>query len=121
MMPGDDEPIPIEADTVAGRLMPTFLERRIKDLATIEAELAGGGFRVIERIGHNLKGVGRSYGLDAVTDIGAALESAGRRQDVADIQRQAALLCRYLSRVRIVSRPRPGLLRETLPEIPRRD
>lgn len=96
------EPIVIRADSIAARLMPAFLSRRVKDLARIEEELARNGFRVIERIGHNLKGVGCSYGFDGISEIGAAMESAGRLHDVGEIRRQAAALTDYLSRVRIV-------------------
>jgi HPt (histidine-containing phosphotransfer) domain-containing protein len=97
-----NEPIVIRADSIAARLMPAFLSRRVKDLARIDEELTRNGFRVIERIGHNLKGVGCSYGFDGITEIGAALESAGRLQDAGEIRRQAEALTEYLSRVRIV-------------------
>lgn len=101
-MTGDDQPIVIRPDSVAARLLPAFLDRRIKDLAVIEEELARNGFRVIERIGHNLKGVGRSYGFDGISEIGAAIELAGRHQDATEIRRQAAAMMQYLQRVRVV-------------------
>ena len=101
-MTSPDDPIVIRADSIAGRLMPSFLARRVKDLANIDVELSRNGFRVIERIGHNLKGVGRSYGFDAITDIGAAIESAGRQQDAGAIRRQAEALAEYLRRVRVI-------------------
>ena len=101
MMP-DDEPIVIRVDSIAGRLLPAFLDRRVKDLALIDEELDRNGFGVIERLGHNLKGIGRSYGFDGITDIGAVIEQAGRQHDAAEIRRQAAALMHYLQRVRIV-------------------
>jgi HPt (histidine-containing phosphotransfer) domain-containing protein len=97
-----DEPIVIRPDSVAGRLLPAFLDRRAKDLALIDAELTRNGFRAIERVGHNLKGIGRSYGFDGISDIGAAIERAGRRHDAAEIRKQAAALTQYLRRVRIL-------------------
>ena len=97
-----DDPIVVRADSIAGRLMPAFLARRVKDLARIDEELARNGFRVIETLGHNLKGTGRSYGFDAISDIGAALEQASRRHDAAEIRRQADALVDYLRRVRVV-------------------
>jgi HPt (histidine-containing phosphotransfer) domain-containing protein len=96
-----DELIIIAPDSVAGRLLPAFLDRRVKDLALIDEELARNGFRVIERIGHNWKGIGRSYGFDAVSVVGAAIERAARQHDAAEIRRQAAALAEYLRRVRI--------------------
>jgi HPt (histidine-containing phosphotransfer) domain-containing protein len=97
-----EDPIIVRADSIAGRLMPSFLSRRVKDLASIDQELARNGFRVIERIGHNLKGVGRSYGFDGISDIGAAIEAAGQQQDVGAIRRHAEALAEYLRRVRVV-------------------
>lgn len=100
-MTAGDQPIVIRPDSIAARLLPSFLDRRNKDLAVIEEELARDGFRVIERLGHNLKGVGSSYGFDGISDIGAALEQASRDHDVDGIRRLAADLVRYLGRVRV--------------------
>ena len=97
----DDEPIVIRTDTIAARLLPAFLSRRAKDLALIDLELARDGFRAIERVGHNLKGVGRSYGLDGVSEIGALIEEAGQQRDAGEIRRQTAMLTRYLQRIRL--------------------
>ncbi len=99
----EGEPIVIRPDSVASRLLPAFLARRVKDLALIDEELPRNGFRVIEKIGHNLKGIGRSYGFDGITDIGAAMEVAGRDHDSDEIRRQAVALTQYLKRVRIES------------------
>jgi HPt (histidine-containing phosphotransfer) domain-containing protein len=99
--PEDDEPIVIRPDSVAGRLLPAFLERRTKDLTLIADALSQGEFRSIERMGHNLKGTGRSYECPGVSDIGAALEQAARERDAAEVRRQADALARYLRRVRI--------------------
>jgi len=101
-MTDNDDPIVIRPDSIAARLLPQFLDRRIKDLAVIDEELARNGFRVIERLGHNLKGVGRSYGFDGISDIGAAIEEAGRKQDADEIRAQASALVEYLGRVRVV-------------------
>lgn len=97
----NDEPIVIHPDTVAARLLPAFLARRVQDLAFIDQELARDGYRAIERVGHNLKGIGRTYGLDGVSEIGAVLEQAGQRHDAAEIRRQATALAEYLRRVQI--------------------
>ena len=97
----DDEPIVVHPDSVAARLLPAFLARRVNDLAVIDEELARDGYRVIERMGHNLKGIGRTYGLDGISEIGAVLEQAGQRHDATEIRQQATALADYLRRVRI--------------------
>jgi HPt (histidine-containing phosphotransfer) domain-containing protein len=101
--PANDEPIVVRTDTVTGRLLPAFLARRAKDLDVIEQELERGGFRAIERMGHNLKGVGRSYGLDGISDVGAKLQVAGQQRDAAQVRTLAAEMAAYLGRVRLVS------------------
>ena len=97
----DDEPIVVRPDSVAGRLLPAFLARRVKDLCVLEEELARNGFGAIEKLGHNLKGLGRSYGFDGISDIGGALEQASRQCNVDEIRKQAAALAAYLRRVRV--------------------
>ncbi|MDO8680161.1 MAG: Hpt domain-containing protein [Acidobacteriota bacterium] len=97
----DDELIVIHPDTVAARLLPQFLARRVEDLALIDQELARAGYRAIERVGHNLKGIGRTYGMDGISEIGAVLEKAGQRHDATEIRKQAAALAEYLRRVQI--------------------
>jgi HPt (histidine-containing phosphotransfer) domain-containing protein len=98
----DDDTILIRANSVSGRLLPAFLARRVRDLALIKEALPRNEFSAIERLGHNLKGIGRSYGFDAISDIGAVIEDACRRRDAEEVRSQAAALARYLQRVRIV-------------------
>jgi len=86
---------------VAARLLPAFLARRVKDLALIDQELARDGYRAIERVGHNLKGIGRNYGVDGISEIGAVLEQAGQQHDATEIRKQATALAEYLRRVQI--------------------
>ena len=65
--------------------------------------LARGDFETVERLGHNMKGAGASFGFQAITDIGAALEhEAGIAH--ADASRQwVAELSTYLDRVAAAS------------------
>jgi HPt (histidine-containing phosphotransfer) domain-containing protein len=97
----EDEPIVVRPDSFAGRLLPAFLARRARDLDVLDEELARNGFRTIEKVGHNLKGIGRSYGFDGISDIGGALEQAGRHHNADEIRRQTAALAAYLRRVRV--------------------
>ena len=100
-MPSNDAPIIVHPDPVLRRLLPTFLARRQHDLSLISQELERDGFRVIEKMGHNLKGIGRTYGCDGISEIGAVLEQAAQDHDAEEIRRQAIALADYLRRVRI--------------------
>jgi HPt (histidine-containing phosphotransfer) domain-containing protein len=97
----NDEPIVVQADPVLKRLLPRFLARRRQDVRLITQDLERDDFSALEQLGHNLKGTGRSYRFDGISEIGAALEQASRRHDAAAIRRQAANLAEYLRRVRI--------------------
>lgn len=99
------EPTPIIAkvDAVLRPLLPTFLTRRRQDVTLIKQELKREGFRAIETIGHNLKGIGTSYGFDGISDIGKEMERAAQRQDAAAIRQHAKELDEYLRRVRLES------------------
>jgi serine phosphatase RsbU (regulator of sigma subunit)/HPt (histidine-containing phosphotransfer) domain-containing protein len=98
-----EEPSPIVAhvDAVLQPLLPTFLTRRRQDVTLIKQELQRGGFRAIQTIGHNLKGIGSSYGFHGISDIGRNMESAAEQQNASEIRRLAKELEEYLRRVRL--------------------
>jgi HPt (histidine-containing phosphotransfer) domain-containing protein len=96
---GVPAPVFAHADPVLKDLVPKFLSRRWQDMTVIGEELARGEFKVIERMGHNMKGTGRSYGFDGISEIGAALETAAQTHDAAAIRRQVTALRDYLTRL----------------------
>ena len=58
-----------------------FFERRHHELLTLRAALASSDHQEIRRIGHNLKGVGGSFGFPELTELGGRLENAARADD----------------------------------------
>ena len=75
-------------DPFARRLMVRYLARREQDIARLRADLADTDYLSIEKKGHNLYGSGSAYGLDRISEIGAALEktaSKHNRDAVADL------------------------------------
>jgi HPt (histidine-containing phosphotransfer) domain-containing protein len=54
-------------------------------------------------MGHGMKGAGSSYGFQAITDIGAALEQAAERVDNDASRKWVSELSRYLDRVEVVT------------------
>jgi CheY-like chemotaxis protein len=58
-----------------------FLERRLLELDTLQTALAASDHQEIRRIGHNLKGVGTSFGFPELSELGARLENAARVGD----------------------------------------
>lgn len=100
---GEQTPIIAKVDPVLRPLLPTFLARRRQDVTLIKQELKREGFRAIETIGHNLKGIGSSYGFHGISDIGKAMEQAAQVQDAVAIYQHAKELDGYLRRVRLES------------------
>src|SRR5438552_12528577 len=66
--------IRVTVDASLQDLIPSFLDKRRKDVPKLIEALAAGDFATIRRLGHNLKGTGAGYGFPALTDIGAAIE-----------------------------------------------
>ena len=92
----------VEIDSELLPIIPSFLESRLSDCAMIAHLLEAGNHEEISRLGHRLKGAGGSYGFDAITDIGIALEHAALRQDREAIVQATDMLQDYLERVKIV-------------------
>lgn len=96
------ERIIVHVDPEIADLIPGFLENRRKDTETMGTALQQGDFETIRILGHSMKGAGGSYGFDAVTDIGKALEQAAKDMDAESIQRSVQELSLYLDHVEVV-------------------
>jgi CheY-like chemotaxis protein len=84
-------------------LIPVFLQNcRQNGIAMLDA-LDRGDFETVEILGHGMRGAGGSYGFQAITDIGAALEQAAESADTETSRTWVRELSRYLDRVEIIS------------------
>ena len=70
--------------------VPAFLQNRRQDVTTMLGALGRGDFETVGRLGHSMKGVGASFGFQAITDVGAAIEHVACGTD-SDASRQLAL------------------------------
>jgi DNA-binding response OmpR family regulator len=71
-------------DMIAAR-RPAFLANRSLDAEKMRAALAIRDFAVVQRIGHNCKGIGKGYGFALISEIGARIEKAARALDEAEV------------------------------------
>ncbi len=84
-------------------LIPEFLQNRRQDVSAMLDALDRGDFATVGSLGHGMKGAGGSWGFDAITDIGAALEHAAGSADIDASRKWVGELATYLDRVEIVS------------------
>jgi HPt (histidine-containing phosphotransfer) domain-containing protein len=93
----------VRANPKFADLVPGFLQNRRQDVIAMLAALERGDFETVESLGHDMKGAGGSYGFQAITDIGGALEHAAESADSDASHKWVGELSRYLDRVEIVS------------------
>lgn len=84
-----------------------FLARQERALKGLEAAVRKRDFARVRSMGHDLKGSGGAYGLDALSRLGTQLEVAADAADVDGIGRLLQQLEERLSRVelRVTSDP----------------
>jgi two-component system, chemotaxis family, chemotaxis protein CheY len=83
----------------AARDVGKFLERRRAELDTLRAALASSDHFEIRRIGHNLKGMGASFGFPDLAELGARLENAARADDQTAMHGLIDELAAYVAKV----------------------
>ena len=79
--------------------VPIFLANRRKDVTAMLEALHREDFKTVERLGHNMRGTGSSYGFQAITDIAAAIEDEASTGDIDAIRHWVDELSVYLTRV----------------------
>lgn len=83
-------------------LIPDFLANRRKDLQRIGGALESGDFDAVRFAGHGLKGLGSTYGFEAISELGARLEDSALAEDAGTIARLLSELTDYLDRLQVV-------------------
>jgi len=84
-------------------LIPLFLQNCRQNVIAMLDALDRGDFETVEILGHGMRGAGGSYGFQAITDIGAALEQAAERVDNDASRKWVGELSGYLDRVEVVT------------------
>ena len=86
-------------------LIPAFLSRKHEDLQTLRSALESGDLITIAALGHKIKGEGGSFGFDTMSEIGAALEAAGKKSDRDSASQLVTDLSEYLEKIDVVEGP----------------
>ncbi len=82
-------------------LVPAYLSNRRADLQTAIDALRIRDYPRLERLGHNIRGTGASYGFDGMTEIGSRLEHAAIERNDDALRRCIQELGFYLKSVRV--------------------
>ena len=98
-----EDTILVRANPKLADVIPGFLQNRRQDVIAMLAALDRGDLETVESLGHGMKGAGSSFGFEAITDIGAALEHAAESADTDASRMWVGELSRYLDRVEVVS------------------
>jgi HPt (histidine-containing phosphotransfer) domain-containing protein len=96
-----DRPFIVHPDPDLVDLIPTFLQHRHDDVVRVTEAVAAGDSETVRSIGHSMKGSGGGYGFDGLTEIGGALEDAGRDGDLEAAARSLDHLAAYLKNVEV--------------------
>jgi HPt (histidine-containing phosphotransfer) domain-containing protein len=91
----------VAVDAQIAALVPRFLANRAADVDKIRAALAGADFEAIRIAAHGMKGAGGGYGFAEISRLGAAMEEAALRREVAAITGLVASLEAYLGRIEV--------------------
>ncbi len=94
---------PIEV-TISARLkeiMPIYLQRRRADLKSLRTAADAMDYSSIQTIGHMMKGSGAGYGLQRVSELGAAIEAAADAHEAGAVKSATSALEEYLDALQI--------------------
>ena len=77
-------------------LVPKYLADCQARVTEVLVAIDHGDFEQVARHAHNLRGSGSAFGFPPITELGGRLEHAASVRDMAQLQREAAALQRYL-------------------------
>lgn len=82
-------------------VVPSYLEKRRKEIPQYRQALENGDFDAIRMLGHKMKGTGAGYGFAELTSLGAALEQAALRADTPEIRAKVEEFAVYVEAVQL--------------------
>ena len=83
-------------------LLPGFLQDWEEEVRTMRGALEKNNFDIIGKLGHDMKGIGGSCGLDVITDMGGCLSEGAKIMDQESIRKHLDMLSGFLERVEFV-------------------
>lgn len=84
--PADLRSLIADVDPAILQLLPSYVANRHADLEVLDRSIAENDMTRLRRLGHNLKGSGAAYGLPPVSELGAGIEDAAKREAIGDLK-----------------------------------
>lgn len=92
----------ITVDADLEPIMGRYFEIQQRELAAMDQAIAASDGQTVSRLGHKLKGTGSSYGFARLTQLGAAIEMAGKDGNITEVQELVIQVRSYLENVEVV-------------------
>ena len=97
-----DERIIVHVDADLAALLPGFIKAWKEEVRTMQSALEENDYETIRKMGHDMKGIGGSCGLDVISDLGKSLTEGAKAMDPQLIRKNLTTLTGYLERVELV-------------------
>ena len=68
-------------------LRHNYIERRKKNLEELKSAMEKKDLSVAQRVGHQLKGNGISYGFAVLSELGEQMESCAKQNDLSGVSK----------------------------------
>jgi HPt (histidine-containing phosphotransfer) domain-containing protein len=98
----EEERIRVHADSDLADDIPWYLGQVKEYTGVIDTALEKADFEAIRDIGHRMKGSGKNFGFDAISEMGKSLEQAAKEKNRDEIQKKLKELIRYIEVVEVV-------------------
>jgi hypothetical protein len=100
----DDNKIDVCIDKDLETLIPDFLNNRQEDINELKKAMELIKTESLRILGHNMRGLGGSYGFERITEIGEKIENAalGLESNLNIIEENSQDLREYLENINVV-------------------
>jgi PAS domain S-box-containing protein len=95
--------VPLLANRILARRIPGYLQNCKQNVVAMLDALDRADFETVTVMGHNLRGSGGSFGFQAITDIGGALQQAAESADIDASRKLVGELSIFLQSVETIS------------------
>ncbi|MBF0608142.1 MAG: hypothetical protein SFH39_03080 [Candidatus Magnetobacterium sp. LHC-1] len=100
-MTTEAEKIVVSVEAKFQKQVGTFLEKRRRDVSEVLGSIGKGDYDSIKMLGGGMKKMSEGFGMEALSQLGQALETAAALKDSGRIKTVVAELTDYLNRLSV--------------------